>query len=254
MRFRSMAIAVGAVALAGTCLRAGTPVEGKAAERLRRAGGLVVANGTFTGKILIADAQERVAHSNAVAVAAALTEASGCNVVAERARTANPAEVLKGHGADVAVVVVDDKDAPGMLLAPDERWGVVNVAKMVDDLPGARAKAKFLPSRVRKQVTRAFSVLCGGASSSFPGNAMNAMSPRELDFAGEGLPIDKVDAIQIAMRRIGITPRRMMTYAKACAEGIAPEPTNDVQRAIWEETHRIPDKPLEIKFDKTKGK
>ena len=32
-------------------------------------------------------------------------------------------------------------------------------------------------------------------------------------------------------------------------EGWSPSPTNDVQRAIWEKVHAIPDKPLTIEFD-----
>ena len=39
------------------------------------------------------------------------------------------------------------------------------------------------------------------------------------------------------------------TYKRACREGWAPTPTNDVQRAIWEKVHAIPDKPLTIEFD-----
>ena len=44
------------------------------------------------------------------------------------------------------------------------------------------------------------------------------------------------------------------THKKACQEGWAPAPTNDVQKAIWEKVHAIPDKPMTIEFDPKKDK
>ena len=42
---------------------------------------------------------------------------------------------------------------------------------------------------------------------------------------------------------------RRIPYRQACKEGRAPVPTNDVQRAIWNKVHQIPDSPLVIEFD-----
>ena len=42
---------------------------------------------------------------------------------------------------------------------------------------------------------------------------------------------------------MGITPYRRTTYREACQEGWAPQPTNDVQKAIWEQ----------VKADKERG-
>ena len=38
------------------------------------------------------------------------------------------------------------------------------------------------------------------------------------------------------------------------APGWAPQPTNEVQRAIWDKVHAIPDKPLTIEFNPKKDK
>ena len=54
--------------------------------------------------------------------------------------------------------------------------------------------------------------------------------------------------------KAGVTKSKMTTYLKACQEGWAPAPTNDYQKAIWEETRKLPEKPLQIKFDPKKGR
>ena len=40
---------------------------------------------------------------------------------------------------------------------------------------------------------------------------------------------------------------RRTVYRKACEEGWAPQPTNDVQKAIWDKVHAMPTEPLKIK-------
>ena len=44
------------------------------------------------------------------------------------------------------------------------------------------------------------------------------------------------------------------TYRQACQEGWAPAPKNDEQKAIWNQVHAIPDKPIKIEFDPKRGK
>ena len=51
------------------------------------------------------------------------------------------------------------------------------------------------------------------------------------------------------VRKLGVAVRRRVSYHKACEERWAPAPTNDIQRAIWDKVHAIPDKPITIKFD-----
>ena len=49
------------------------------------------------------------------------------------------------------------------------------------------------------------------------------------------------------MKPLGVLPAQRATYLKACEEGWAPAPTNDVQKAIWEKVHAMPTEPLKIK-------
>ena len=56
------------------------------------------------------------------------------------------------------------------------------------------------------------------------------------------------------MPKLGIEKIEIGTYYDACELGIAPAPTNDIQRAVWEKVHQIPDKPMTIEFDPKKDK
>ena len=51
------------------------------------------------------------------------------------------------------------------------------------------------------------------------------------------------------MAGFGVAPAKLVPYQIACREGWAPPPTNDVQKAVWEKVHSIPDKPLTIEYD-----
>ena len=219
-------------------------------------GGLVVNPSSFKGKVSIIDRQRRVAHSEIKAAAAILAEASGCNVVAEieNDATATPSALMGKGKSLVAVVVVDDAVTPAMLIAPEDHWGLVNVNRLVDDLPSDRAKSKFLPTRTRKEIIRAFSLLCGGGSSQFKGNLMNAASLRETDYMKESIPVDMINFWRLHLSTLGVTPKKTASYADACQQGWAPPPTNDVQKAVWKEVHAIPDKPITIEFDPKKDK
>ena len=219
-------------------------------------GGMVLNPKSFQGKAAIINVQKRVRHREIEAVAKVLAEASGCNVVAEIANggAADAAALKKKSEAGVVVIIVSDEITPAMLLAPEDNWGVVNVQRLVSDLASERAKEKFLAGRTRKETIRAFSILCGGGSSQFKGNVMNADTLRETDYMKETIPVDLIAYWQRHLATLGITRKKMASYADACQQGWAPQPTNDVQRTIWNQVHAIPDKPITIEFDSKRDK
>ena len=63
--------------------------------------------------------------------------------------------------------LIDDPKEPTVLLATEDHWGRLNVAKLVDDLPGENAKKKFFVPRARKMMIKSLSLLMGGGSSQF---------------------------------------------------------------------------------------
>lgn len=217
-------------------------------ERIAQAGGEIIKRGTFTGKVSIVNSQTRLEAAECEKVAQLFAKETKCNIVVD-----------DGEGANIKLYVVDNPEDPVMLLAPEDRWGKVNVAKLVDDLPGEKAKQKFFAPRARKMQIKALSILMGGGSSQFPGNIMNAVTMRDLDHTQENIPVDMVDNYTTYLKVLGVKPAEMTTYRRACKEGWAPEPENEIQRAIWEkvktEQSESPSNPLTIKpGDKPKGK
>jgi hypothetical protein len=242
-----------AAALAGAAMtvfaQAPAAHEGETPEQrhYRLRGGDIERPDSFKGKVAFVDTQSRVAFTNIELAAGTLMEATGCNIVAAKSAAGKPEEFMKSLDAAVVVVVVDDETTPAMLVAPEDHWGVVNVAKLVDDLPTEKAKTRFIGSRTTKEIIRAFSLLCGGGSSQFPGNMMNATSLRKLDTTVDSIPVDMVGYYQEYLKTLGVTVRAMTNYKTACREGWAPAPTNDVQKAIWDKVHAMPTEPLKIK-------
>ena len=154
---------------------------------------------------------------------------------------------LKG---DASIFIVDDPALPISLVASEAKWAMVNVAPLKTD------KAKFFEMRVKKATSRAFALLCGAAMSQFPMALTESITTAE-DFdkyRDERLPFDLIRKFPVYLKGYGITPFVPSNYRKACEQGWAPQPTNEVQKAIWEEVHTVPDKPLKIKFDPKKGK
>ena len=251
---------IAVAALAGAALDAaaekpaGNAAETREQRHYRLRGGDIERPDSFRGKVAFIDTQSRVAFTNVALAAGTLREATACNVVAERAPAGKPEDFLRSTGAAVVVVVVDDESTPAMLVAPEDHWGVVNVAKLVDDLPTEKARARFVGSRTTKEVIRAFSLLCGGGSSQFPGNMMNATSLRKLDTTVDSIPVDMVGYYQEYLKTLGVTVRAVTDYKTACREGWAPAPTNDVQRAIWNKVRAMPKKPMKIEFDPKTGR
>ena len=217
-------------------------------------GGALIRKGSYSGKVTIANCQEGLPMSNLVAVAKLLEDMIEVRLETVSLKYTSPAEMLKASGAAVLIAVISDPEQPTMLVAPEERWCVVNLAKLVDDLPAERAKKKFFSARARKEIIKAATLVCGGGASQYPGNIMNTANVRELDYVKETLPADKVAACRIHLKKLGVTPKDLVTYEEACQEGWAPAPTNDVQKAIWDKVHAPPEKPIKITYDKDKQK
>ena len=146
--------------------------------------------------------------------------------------------------ANVAVYVIDDAKLPLSLVAAEARWGVVNVAQIDNE------------NSFKKEVTRVAVMTLGGGVSQYKVSPMQPVSsPKDLDtIMGCALTVDVTMAMRANLEKLGLTPAKYTTYRKACMEGWAPQPTNNYQKAIWDEIHAIPDKPITIEFDPKKDK
>lgn len=162
------------------------------------------------------------------------------------------AGALPANGATAAVFLVESEGLPSVLVAPEAKWAAVNVSALAAD----GADETKLTRRTKREMLRAFASLAGGGGSMDPVCvSRTATSLAELDaLRSNDLTYEPLLRAEIALQAMGITPYRRTTYLEACEEGWAPAPTNDIQKAIWDKVHSIPQNPMKIEFDPKKGR
>lgn len=227
--------------------------------KLRIFGENIIKPGSQQGKIAIVNAQDKLAAGEVDAAVAMLYNCAKFrfDVTMDESPTHAldfAAATAARRGAQVALVIVNDADTPAMLVAPEDRWAIVNVGKLDDGIPAGALYGRMFAARCRKEIVRAFSLLCGGGSSQFAGNMMETSSIQGLDTVQEFIPIDMANRYTAYLATLGVKPAHERTYRQACKEGWAPAPTNEMQRAIWEKVHAVPKSPMRIEFDPKKGR
>ena len=224
------------------------------AAQMRRFGGLVVRPDSGRGRIAVVDAGTDRGEEIARTVAAFAKEIKiHIEVTAGERPALGTASALRAKtGAEAVLFVTDDAGLPALLSAPEDRWVIVNVARLAD---GA-ATPETVGRRVRCEVARGLALLSGAAASMFPNSLMSAVTgPKDLDTVSDEIPPAEVFARMPGyLKGFGITPTVAIPYRTACEEGWAPAPTNDAQRAIWEKVHAIPANPMRIEFDPKRGR
>ena len=150
------------------------------------------------------------------------------------------------------VMVVDGvPDQPILSIFPEERVGIVNA----DKLKGGDDPS--MPEmRVSKETWRAIGFVGGLGFSQADNDIMQPLySLKELD-ANRYPFIQPMNMarMQKMWKRFGVKKERRIPYRVAVQEGWAPAPTNDVQKAIWDQVHTIPTTPMKIEFDPKKGR
>ena len=167
-----------------------------------------------------------------------------------------PVEVVDGTSAPEALadgragvaVFLDGRDgAPTLLAAPDSGWAAVGVKALKAGDP----TDQVFHARVRKEVWRAFAYAFGVGHESVPSVLRPIYSLGELEAMDAECPSPiSLDAITKCAARRGISRFRYVSYHQACREGWAPAPTNDAQRAVWEQVkadkERGPTNPIKI--------
>lgn len=224
--------------------------------RLERLGGDIVKPDSQKGRIVYIDEQNIIGEEVFRAVVNAVTRQFKYRVdyvkgTGDDVTPMNAKRKLNELAANIAIFVVEcDECDTMMLVAPESGWVIVN-AKAVTK--GAKNTA-FAEGRMRKELMRAFYTGCGAANSKFEGSLMSAIaSGDELDRLSENMSMDVVQRVHESLESRGVTPELKTFYRRACEQGWAPNPTNDIQRAIWDEYHTKPTEPMRIKFDPKKG-
>lgn len=162
--------------------------------------------------------------------------------------------VAVNASSNVAVRIrlrADEKAAP-LVIMPDNAIAIVDVKALSVDKPAM----PLLETRLSKEIWRGFVYVLGGGNTYVQNCVMKQVSSlKDLDAIPSRTACpDAYLRIAESARAIGLNPLRRVTYRQACKEGWAPQPTNDVQKAIWDQIHAIPDKPITIEFDPKKDK
>ena len=227
-------------------------------EFLKETGGYIIKSDPNNGLVLIANAQKRLPEdmiSKPVSYMRFHAKMSiGIKAVDEAKSIAPDSNSAKSLGATIVVFVNDDaKSKSPILVSPDEHWAVVNISALNADEPGA----EILALRTRKAVNRAICLVCGAGGSQYPNTLVGPFKNGIKDydrFSNEGLPPDVFARMQHYLKTLGVRPIVRTTYANAVQQGWAPPPTNEFQKAVWNEVHAIPDNPIKIEFDPKKDK
>ena len=228
------AITVGAYAESAT--RQELTPEQKAARaeaRRRHTGGFLEFPGV--GKIAVLNAQKAVKQEEIDKNVGALRNlARNVEIAVQDVEfsLATAKSVRSGVGAPAAVYLVDDPALPMSLIAIEDGWGVVNVAPLKAGADEAKLNLRF-----KKEFVRVASIVFTGAKSQFKNSPLqSAQSVEDLDkIVGENFGIDTMTTMMNHLPEIGVKPGTRMTYRSACMQGIAPQPTNEYQKVIWEE-------------------
>ena len=214
----------------------------------QRVGGFLEKPGTARGSIVYVNCQQKAPKSWIDESIAYFSEVTKFKV--NYAEGTFDIKAPKFDG-EVVIFIIEDETLPPILVAPENKWALVNITPIAKE-----QRPIFFEQRTKKELSRAFAYLCGATGSKYERSLTRGItSQSELDKNYDyELPMDIVQRFWDYMKPLGVLPARRATYLKACEEGWAPAPTNDVQKAIWNQVHAIPDKPITIEFDPKKDK
>ncbi len=217
--------------------------------RTAHLGGTLIKPGSQQGRILFVNAQKIVPQTAFTNLTVELAALSRLNIAMirdeEKITPMNAAARKTALKADIVVFLTEcDKCETMLLNAPESGWAIVNATAVTKDARNDVFKA----ARLRKELARAFYSVAGAMNSQYPGSLMGCVrKASDLDKLVEEIPMDVYGRTVSNLRGMGVTPVAIYTYKRACEEGWAPAPTNDVQKAIWEKVHALPTAPITIK-------
>ena len=198
-------------------------------------GGRVVNPMSGSGKIVFVNAQARLSAADVTAIVDELAMGFSLRmsvVAGEKPTFETISTVAETSGGATTIFIVDDPVLPMSLVSYEARWAIVNVAKIADEA----APEKF-NERIHKELARSFALVSGVAYGVGTAGLMGPVKvPSGLDLCNlpERVNPNLYTPIHKYLANFGVMPTEVATYRKACKDGWAPAPTNDVQKAIWD--------------------
>ena len=170
---------------------------------------------------------------------------SGCPVNAAKDR-------LVSTKAAYSIVIADLGDnVCGLTVMPEDRIAIINATKYADDDDPLQPEIRII-----KELWRGLGFVMGLGYAKFTNDVLQpTFSVSELDSLVYQVmqPMNFLQAFK-TMSRFGVTRARHIPYRLAVMEGWAPSPTNEYQKAIWEQVkadkERGPTNPIKIPMPK----
>ena len=214
--------------------------------RIEKAGGLVTIPARDPG-VCFANSQKRVGVEVMENITRQMTDLLHISVFVKEEKYSDvtaltAAKPLSAHGAIIAVAEMPG--LPALLVAPDADWAVINMSALAGDNP----TKEQLEARLVKEMWKAFGQVLGSGWSMTQGCIMKRTpSNASLDaLFGKTIGPEALRNIYGNTASMKFSKGGRCTYEQACQQGWAAAPTNDIQKAVWERVHAIPDKPLKI--------
>ena len=153
-------------------------------------------------------------------------------------------DATKDGGCGLAICVVDKPGTETLLVSPEGCWVEMNVGALAVDNPAK----DVLDKRVKRELWRALAYGMGVGNEQMPSLLNHMTSVKELDANEYDEPTpDAFNKIIYSAAKRKMARVRYTSYRQACREGWAHAPTNDAQRAVWNEVHQLPTEPIKIK-------
>ena len=131
-----------------------------------------------------------------------------------------------------AVIALADEGtgSPSLSVFPEDRVAVINVGRLKEG-----ADEALLAARINKEVWRGVAFALGGYASEHPCALKTVNSLEDLDKNCLSMTCPPVNfKAADSARKFGVAPYGPVPYGIAVKRGLAPAPTNDIQKAVWD--------------------
>lgn len=129
---------------------------------------------------------------------------------------------------DVAVAIVlsnEGKDAPSLIVCPEDKAAVINVDRLISDDAGLYTK------RLTKEMWRAVAFVMGGYEVDYPCVMKTVASVEDLDANQLEMTCPPVSGhVARNAAKFGVAKMQCVPYFIALRQGWAPAPVNDAQK------------------------
>lgn len=146
------------------------------------------------------------------------------------------AELAKEGTSAVVAIFDGGAEKPSLAVFPEDRVAVINASRLK---PGDGQSGTLFEERLGKEIWRGVAFVLGGYASEHPCalKAVDSLATLDNECLHMTCPPVNFKAMDFA-RKIGVAPYGPVPYGIAVRRGWAPPPTNDIQRAVWEDEQR----------------